>query len=109
MAEGDFPDSVRSSNRNVAIILTQDWCSQWTAMRRWLGDLEREQPEGSPDVDVYELEYNRTVYGNEFMRFKETVFGNSLVPYVRFYRDGRLVGESNYIDKRGFLSFFTVG
>jgi len=39
------------------------------------------------------------------MTFKENAFGNDQVPYVRYYRDGKLAHESNYIDKGGFLRF----
>ena len=29
---GEFPQSVRESSENVAIVLTQDWCHQWSDM-----------------------------------------------------------------------------
>ncbi len=101
---GEFEESVRGSGANVAVILTQDWCPQWTGMSRWLdGD---ETAGADLEIDVYELEYNTVGYGDEFMRFKETVFGNALIPYVRYYRNGELVGESNYVSPKKFLSYF---
>jgi hypothetical protein len=106
---GDFAESVRSSKGHVAVVLTQDWCPQWTSMKRWLEDLEQSESADIPEIDVYELEYNRVGYGSEFMRFKETTFGNPLIPYVRYYRDGRFVADSNYVSKERFLSSFTAG
>ena len=100
---GEFPQSVRESSENVAIVLTQDWCHQWSDMKAWLDG----EPTPEIDLDVYQLEYNRVPYGDEFMRFKESVLRNSLVPYVRYYRNGVLVGQSNYVSGKRFLGFFT--
>ena len=103
IADGEFPEAMRTSRGLVAIVLTQDWCPQWTAMKRWLDEQEQtEAPE--EEIDVYELEYNRASFGDEFMRFKEEVLGNRLIPYVRYYRNGELVGESNYLSGERFLS-----
>lgn len=106
ISSGEFSEAVRTSKQNVAVVLTQDWCPQWTSMKHYLEQLEESDHGDTPDIDVYELEYNRVSYGSEFMRFKETVLGNSLIPYVRYYHDGALVGESNYVGKDGFLSHF---
>ena len=40
------------------------------------------------------------------MRFKETVFRNHQVPYIRYYIEGRLVKETNYTSKDFFLKVF---
>ena len=101
MSEGDVPDSVRSVTERVAVVLTQSWCPDWLAMRRYLETLDE------PELTVFYLEYDRSPLFHELMAFKETVFGNDLIPYVRYYRAGTLVAESNRVFmKRRFLKKF---
>jgi hypothetical protein len=38
------------------------------------------------------------------MRFKEDVLGNDQVPYLRFYRDGKLVRQSNWLPRASFAA-----
>jgi hypothetical protein len=104
MRAGEFDDSVRNASRQVAVVLTQDWCGQWAAMDDYLGELDANHPE--LELIVFQLEYNRVDYFQEFLHFKEEVLGNDAIPYVRYYRDGALVGQSNYVSERQFLSFF---
>ena len=106
ISTGEFGDEVVSSQKYTAVILTQDWCPQWTAMDNWIHQLETEGSSESPEIEIFEYVYNLTSIRNEFMRFKENVLGNHLIPYVRYYVDGRCVAESNYISKDGFLSKF---
>ena len=106
ISTGEFADEIISSEKYTAVILTQDWCPQWTAMDNWLHQLETEESAEDPDIEIFEYVYNVTGIRNEFMSFKENVLGNSLIPYVRYYVDGRLVGDTNYISKDGFLSKF---
>lgn len=95
---GEFEKSIIASKSSVVIILTQDWCPQWLDMKSWIYDLEIDS-----DVDLYELEYNTTDYAEDFMKFKENNFGNDYVPYLRFYKQGILVKETNYIGKQEFI------
>jgi hypothetical protein len=101
MNAGEFDDGVRNASRQVAVVLTQDWCGQWAAMDEYLGELDARHPE--LELVVFQLEYNRVDYFREFLRFKEEVLGNQLIPYVRYYRDGRLIGQSNFVSERQFL------
>ena len=103
---GEFGPDVRSSRKNVAIVLTQDWCPQWSHVDGYLDELAKNDMPADIDIDVYELEYNKVSYGNEFMRFKETIFKNNLIPYIRYYREGLLISESNFISRDGFLGHF---
>ena len=101
MRSGDFADSVKKSAPAVAVVLTQSWCPQWRFMNSFLADAEKA---AGDQVAVHHLEYDREPFFEDFMTFKEDVFGNRDVPYVRYYRDGVLVAESNYISRQGFLS-----
>ncbi|OHD69534.1 MAG: hypothetical protein A2W19_00560 [Spirochaetes bacterium RBG_16_49_21] len=93
---GEFGEDVTASNARVAVVMTQDWCPQWTSMKAWLYSLDF-------DFDLYELVYNMVEYFDEFKNFKETKWKNGIIPYVRYYRDGRLIHESNNVSKKEFL------
>jgi hypothetical protein len=100
MKDGDFGAGIVGAADSVAVVLTQSWCPQWGWMRSYLADLP-------PDAGraVFWVEYDLEDFFEPFMKFKESVFGNDQVPYVRYYRDGKPVAESNYIDRGGFLRF----
>jgi hypothetical protein len=98
LKDGEFPPGVVGAAEAVAIVLTQSWCPQWAWMKSYLAELP-------PDAgrEVLWVEYDREDFFESFMNFKEGSFGNDQVPYIRYYRGGKLVAESNYIDKGGFL------
>lgn len=97
LAHGELPESVRLAAERVAVILTQDWCPQWHHMAVYLGDF----PERA---EIFVLEYNLHPQFHRIMAFKENVFKNHQVPYVRFYADGELVAKTNWISKSSFES-----
>lgn len=101
---GEFPEEVIASNDRVVVIMTQDWCSQWLLLNLWIRTIRV-----AADVDLYELVYNRVDYFEEFLRLKEERWGNEAIPYLRSYRDGRLVGESNYLGRGELKELLTGG
>jgi len=101
IAAGDFPEELRNAAPAVALVLTQSWCPQWRFMQSYLSDAEKSAGERAA---VFFVEYDREPFHRDFMAFKEDVFGNREIPYVRYYRGGKLHAESNYISKQGFLS-----
>lgn len=103
---GEFSDTVIRSRRNVAIVLTQGWCPQWSAMNRWLAKFINGKESIDLEIDLYSLIYDRVPYFHEFLAFKEGNFHNYSVPYVRYYVDGKLVDESNYCSPPQFFSRF---
>jgi hypothetical protein len=111
MAHGEFSLDLRNSAPSVAIILTQSWCPQWRFMKAYLPqvDARLNGPGGveqrTPDyAHIYYLEYDTEDWYEEFLSFKENTFQNWDVPYVRYYRQGRLTGESNFIAEKSFIS-----
>jgi hypothetical protein len=96
--DGEFGDDVIKASPSVVVILTQSWCPQWTRMRDYIGRMADD-----PARRIFSVEYDLEPYFENFMNFKETKFGNDQVPYVRYYRNGSLARESNYLDERGFL------
>ncbi|MDC7219173.1 MAG: hypothetical protein PQJ59_04480 [Spirochaetales bacterium] len=93
---GEFSDKILKSHERVAVILTQGWCPQWKMMSLWLKKMDEE-------VKIYFVEYEKRDIYRSFMTFKESVYGNDQVPYIRFYVDGKLTGASNYCNKEFFL------
>ncbi len=98
---GEFNKEILTSAKNVAIVLTQSWCPQWIRMRSFL-----ETMSDSEESNIYFLEYDRESFFRNFMRFKEDVFGNDQVPYLRYYHGGVFGGSGNYASRGEFLSRF---
>lgn len=90
--EGDFPAEIRTAGSHVAVIMTQDWCPQWRQMRGWLTGLKP-----VPGAQIFYTEYNRALCFDRFRVHKEKVWQNGQIPYVRYYREGELIGVSNYV------------
>ena len=97
MKEKNMGEDILNSAEKVAIVLTQDWCPQWLSMQRWLPTIE------GTDVRVYYLCYNKKQFFNEFLRVKEGHFNNNKIPYVRYYKNGKFIDDSNAVDKELFL------
>ncbi len=112
----EFPDEIISAAPAVAVVLSQSWCPQWRAMQDWLRGLQRRPDSAEPEavqpastepatgIVVWELEYDGTPYFREFLALKEQVWSNRLIPYVRYYRDGRLLETGNYTSAERFLA-----
>ncbi len=97
LSEGEFPESVRLAAPKVVVVMTQDWCGQWLDMAAYL-------PDFADQAAIFTVEYNRLPDFERIMSFKEDVFNNRQVPYVRFYRDGKLVRHSNWLPRASFAA-----
>ena len=97
LSEGEFPESVRLAAPKVVVIMTQDWCGQWANMAAYL-------PDFVDQAAIFTVEYNLLPDFERIMTFKEEVFNNGQVPYVRFYRDGKLVRHSNWLPRGSFAA-----
>ncbi len=105
METGEFPQELIEAD-HVAIIMTQSWCIEWLQMSSWLARLAKKGKPDEWDIQVYTLMYDKTDYFHRFMEHKEEVFGNHLIPYLRYYSKGVLKGESNYLPRGAFLQRF---
>jgi hypothetical protein len=76
LSEGEFPESVRLVAPKVVVVMTQDWCGQWANMRAYL-------PDFADQAAIFTVEYNLLPDFERIMGFKEDVFDNQQVPYVR--------------------------
>jgi hypothetical protein len=104
---GEFSSEIIESSPLVAVILTQSWCPQWLFMKNNLKKLAKMNEEGEQVPRVFFAEYDRSSLFDRFRTFKEEIFGNDFVPYVRYYRDGCFIGSSNYVSLPGFLACFS--
>lgn len=95
LRDGELPAAVRAAAESVIVIWTQDWCPQWTDLKSWI-------LEEAGDIPVFVLVYNRHPRFEELMRFKEEVWGNREIPYVRHYREGALVAAHNWLPRATF-------
>ncbi|MFZ5989899.1 MAG: hypothetical protein ACOYWZ_22610 [Bacillota bacterium] len=98
VGNGEFSNEVVSSNSTVVVIMTQDWCPQWKNLSSWIYDVKVDK-----EIDIYELIYNKTDYFEEFAKFKETEWKNDQIPYLRYYKNGSLFNETNYVDNKRFI------
>lgn len=97
LEEGEFPDEIRNAAEKVVVILTQDWCPDWHAMDAFL-------PQFQDQVALFVLQYNRHPDFQRIMEFKEDVFENREIPYLRYYHQGRFIVGTNQLPKGTFAA-----
>lgn len=93
--QGEYPKEILESAERVIIMMTQSWCPDWWAQKLVFRDIEDKDV-----LKVYFVEYDKKSFRPEFTSFKETVFKNGHIPYLRFYRDGKFENGSNYSGRR---------
>ena len=98
--EGDFPESVRLAAPKVVVIMTQDWCPQWRDMEAYL-------PDFAEQAAIFTVAYNLLPDFERIMNFKERVLKNRQVPYVRYYQDGKLVLDMNWMSRARFAAMLS--
>jgi len=96
---GEFGSDVIASRQKVAVVMTQDWCSDWMRMESWLCNT-------ADDVDIYLVVYNKLDCFQDFLRLKENRWRNDQIPYVRYYENGSLFRVSNAVPREAFFRFF---
>ena len=95
IALGEFPDEVRNAAEKVVVVLTQDWCPDWHAMESFL-------PLFVDKAAIFVLNYNKHRDFQKIMGFKEDVFDNREIPYLRYYHGGRFIVATNQLPKGTF-------
>jgi len=94
---GEFPEEIRNAAEKVVVILTQDWCPDWHAMDAFL-------PQFEDQVALFVLQYNQHPEFERIMGFKEEVFDNREIPYLRYYHQGRLIVATNQLPRGTFAA-----
>ena len=95
---GEFGPDVIQSDKHVAVIMTQNWCSQWAEMKNWIY-----AHADAPGLALYLLIYDASPHFKEFLEHKEQRWRNALIPYIRFYKNGKLAAETNYVPEDEFI------
>ncbi|MEM5947391.1 hypothetical protein WKV44_02430 [Spirochaetia bacterium 38H-sp] len=93
------------NNENTVFIATQQWCPQWSAMLKYLPDIVK----NNDNLAVLWFCYDTSSIFESFMVFKETVWKNALIPYVRYYRNKKLYAQSNYVSEHTFYDIINKG
>ena len=106
LAEKQIPKEMTGISGRVAVVLTQSWCPQWSAMNAYLDRMQKDSKPETEDLTVFSLCYDNLPFKGEFMSFKESVFSNDLIPFVLYYRDGKLINSSNYVSLSSFMELF---
>jgi hypothetical protein len=96
----EFPESVRQHSEKVVVIMTQDWCPQWHAMDAYLNRF-------IDQASIYLLIYNTRSDFDRIREFKEEVFNNREIPYIRYYYQGKFITETNYLPQGTFSALLT--
>ena len=68
--------------------------------------MQRKKQPDTLDVILWEFVYDGLSFADEFREFKEKAFGNSEIPYIRYYQGGACIGVSNFVGPRRFLERF---
>ena len=106
---GEFENRIIESAPLVACIMTQSWCPQWLFMKNWLKTLAKNTDQTAGlQVKTYETEYNKIPVFADFRSFKEQVWNNWEVPYLRYYAGGKLIAQSNFVSAMMFLDNFKL-
>jgi hypothetical protein len=99
---GEFGSDVTASRQKVAVVMTQDWCSDWMRMESWL----RNTVGCDDDLDIYLVVYNKLDCFQDFLRLKENQWRNDQIPYVRYYENGSLFQVTNAVPRDVFFRIF---
>ena len=100
MENREFTPDIIQSKPYVAVVLTQSWCPQWQIMNMYLKEMV------DVDLDIWVFLYDQSSIFTQFMTFKETVFKNDQIPYIRYYHNGILINESNLAEPLEFMQNF---
>ena len=106
--DGEFTKEIRGSAPYVVIILSQGWCGEWKILYARLKKVSGWDQSHRPDIDIRWALYDRLPCMKEFMEFKETIWNNDLIPYLRYYGDGELIATSNFVMEKELFSILGV-
>ncbi|MCG8569515.1 MAG: thioredoxin family protein [Spirochaetes bacterium] len=99
----EFDQVLLQSHKQLVLILTQSWCSQWHYMEQWINELLKEDEPDLKNVKIMKYVYDQSPLFSDFLDLKEDQWNNRAIPYLRFYRNGKIITECNYIPKDRFL------
>lgn len=99
----EVSDNIKKASENVLAIFTQDWCTDWQSLER---DLNSNEKTDSIDLTVFICKYNESPLYEPFMNFKENTWKNEFIPYLRYYKNGNFVKDSNHLPFQRLIKAF---
>ena len=99
----EVSDDIKKSSENVLAIFTQDWCGDWKGLQR---ELNANKDNSNIDIAIFICMYNESPLYEPFMNFKETVWNNYLIPYLRYYKNGSFVKDTNHLPFQRLIKAF---
>lgn len=99
----EVSDNIKNASENVLAIFTQDWCGDWKGLER---ELNANENNSDIDITIFICMYNQTSLYEPFMNFKETVWKNALIPYLRYYKNGSFVKDTNHLPFQRLIKAF---
>lgn len=99
----EVSDNIKNASENVLAIFTQDWCGDWKGLERELKANEEKSP---VDITIFICLYNESPLYESFMNFKENIWNNELIPYLRYYKKGELLKDGNHLPFQRLIKVF---
>ena len=99
----EVSDDIKKSAENVLVVCTQDWCGDWKSLER---ELKSNEDKSHIDITIYICMYNQSSLYESFMNFKENVWNNDLIPYLRYYKNGSFIKDSNHLPFQRLIKVF---
>ena len=99
----EVSDLIKNASKNVLAIFTQDWCGDWKGLERELKVNEEKSP---VDITIFICLYNESPLYESFMSFKENVWQNELIPYLRYYKKGSFIKDGNHLPFQRLIKNF---
>lgn len=99
----DISEEIKKYSENVLTIFTQDWCKDWEMLNR---EIEKNLNTTQYDITIFLSAYNHSKHFDNFRDFKETHWANNFIPYLRYYKNGELIKETNQLPLMRVLKTF---
>ena len=99
----EVSDNIKNASENVLAIFTQDWCGDWKGLERELKANEENSP---VDITIFICLYNESPLYESFMNFKENTWKNELIPYLRYYKKGEFIKDTNHLPFQRLIKAF---
>ncbi|MEI0581349.1 hypothetical protein [Brachyspira pilosicoli] len=99
----EVSNNIKNIAENVLAIFTQDWCGDWKGLKR---ELNANEQNSDVDLTIFICIYNQSGLYEDFMNFKENEWKNELIPYLRYYKNGNFIKDTNHLPFQRIMNVF---
>ena len=103
MENKEVSNDIKNTSEKVLAIFTQDWCGDWKGLNI---ELVANEQNNDVDLTVFICKYNESPLYEEFMNFKEKEWKNELIPYLRYYKNGSFIKDTNHLPFQRIMNVF---